>query len=183
MLKEVNAGVLPGSVARREAFPLPTLHISCIKKWGCDTRNLCWWHYIISCKGRPKSYQQNLWVDHNLKIKINKLNSVYVNFTNNKLTNPLILNINDTVVHYQNNRKYLSMVLDAKLWWKENIKSKRAELDFKFKEYYWLLRRNSKLSTDNKILNSNQILKLMWLYGMQLWGCSKDTNIATIQKF
>ena len=34
-----------------------------------------------------------------------------------------------------------------------------------------------------KILIYNQILKPVWLYGCQLWGCAKVSNIQIIQRF
>jgi len=48
---------------------------------------------------------------------------------------------------------------------------------------YWLLGRNSSLTICNKLLLYKQILKLIWTYGIQLWGCTKQSNvkIQTIQ--
>ena len=97
--------------------------------------------------------------------------------------NPPNLEINGAIVPYENNAKYLGMNLDAKLRWKHHIKMKRAELNIRYRKYYWLLGRHSKLSIRNKILIYNQILKPVWLYGCQLWGCAKDSNIRIIQRF
>jgi hypothetical protein len=48
---------------------------------------------------------------------------------------------------------------------------------------YWLLNRKSKLSTTNKILLYKVILKLIWSYGLELWGCAKPSTINVIQRF
>ena len=48
---------------------------------------------------------------------------------------------------------------------------------------YWLIGRNSKLSTYNKLLIYKHVLKPVWTYGIQLWGCASETNIAIIQMF
>lgn len=48
---------------------------------------------------------------------------------------------------------------------------------------YWLIGRKSQMSTHNKLLIYKQILKPIWTYGLQLWGCARSTNIAPIQKF
>ena len=48
---------------------------------------------------------------------------------------------------------------------------------------YWLLGRKSELSSFNKILLYKQVLKPIWIYGIQLWGCTKRTNVNTIQGF
>jgi hypothetical protein len=48
---------------------------------------------------------------------------------------------------------------------------------------YWLLGRHSELSIHNKILLYKQVLKPVWTYGAQLWGCTKKSNIKIIQTF
>jgi len=75
------------------------------------------------------------------------------------------------------------MTLDAKLRWKEHIKKKKEELNIKFRKIHWLLGRQSELSILNKLLLYKQILKPIWTYGIQLWGCAKKTNIKIIQTF
>jgi hypothetical protein len=47
----------------------------------------------------------------------------------------------------------------------------------------WLLGRKSKLSLENKILVYKRILKLIWTYGIQLWGCTKQSNKKVLQRF
>lgn len=106
-----------------------------------------------------------------------------MNYTNKRLINPPTLNISGTVVPYENNAKYLGMTLDTKLRWKEHVKKKRTELGLKYRQHYWLLGRNSQLAIHNKILIYNQVIKPIWLYGIQLWGCTKETNIRIIQTF
>jgi uncharacterized protein YeeX (DUF496 family) len=75
------------------------------------------------------------------------------------------------------------MTLDAKLWWKEHIKKKRDELNIKFMKTYWLLGRNSQLSVHNKLTLYKQVIRPVWSYGIQLWGCATDSNIQVIQRF
>jgi hypothetical protein len=48
---------------------------------------------------------------------------------------------------------------------------------------YWLMGRRSALTTHNKLVLYKQILKPVWTYGIQLWGCTKPSNIAIIQIF
>jgi hypothetical protein len=48
---------------------------------------------------------------------------------------------------------------------------------------YWLMGRRSVLTTHNKLVLYKQILKPVWTYGIQLWGCTKPSNIAIIQRF
>jgi hypothetical protein len=83
------------------------------------------------------------------RIKLNESKSVHIDFTNKIKQQPIF--INGAKVPYANIAKYLSMTLDAKLWWKEHIKKKRDELNIKFRKMYWLLGRNSELSVHNKL--------------------------------
>jgi len=53
----------------------------------------------------------------------------------------------------------------------------------KIQKMYWLLGRDSPLSLHSKLLLYKQILKLVWTYGIQLWGCTKQSNIDIIQRF
>lgn len=43
--------------------------------------------------------------------------------------------------------------------------------------------RYSQLSVHNKLLLYKQILKPIWTYGIQLWGCTKPSNLKRIQTF
>jgi hypothetical protein len=47
---------------------------------------------------------------------------------------------------------------------------------------YWLIGRNSKLSLENKILLHKTIIKPIWTYGMEIWGCARKSNISIIQR-
>ncbi|KAF7284299.1 hypothetical protein GWI33_022285 [Rhynchophorus ferrugineus] len=55
------------------------------------------------------------------KIRINESKSVHVLFTY-KQTVQAPITLNNTIIPYSNNSKYLRMNLDAKLCWKEHIK-------------------------------------------------------------
>ena len=96
---------------------------------------------------------------------------------------PIPIQINQQIIPYANTAKYLGMTLDAKLKWKEHVVMKKQELNIKFRKFYWLLGRNTERSVKNKILIYRQILKPVWTYGIELWGCTKKSNIEMIQKF
>ena len=112
-----------------------------------------------------------------------KREKIHINFTNKRINHHIPVTINGKTIPYENSAKYLGMTLDTKLKWKEHVKKKREELGIKYRKLYWLLGRNSQLSTYNKIIIYNQILKPVWVYGIQLWGCAKQTHIDTIQRF
>ena len=47
----------------------------------------------------------------------------------------------------------------------------------------WLLGRRSQLSLSNKILLYKCVLKPVWTYGIQLWGCAKPSHTQIRQRF
>jgi hypothetical protein len=67
--------------------------------------------------------------------------------------------------------------------WKEHIKKKRDELNIKFRKMYWLLGRNSEQSVHNKLTLYKQVIRPVWSYGIQLWGCASESNIQVIQHY
>jgi hypothetical protein len=48
---------------------------------------------------------------------------------------------------------------------------------------YWLLGRQSHLSTSNKLLLYKTILKPIWTYGIQLWGTASTSSIEILERF
>lgn len=116
------------------------------------------------------------------RIGFNALKSVHIVFTYKKFSyEPVFLE--GVAVPYSSTAKYLGMTLDCKLKWKEHVKKKKKELDLKMRKMYWLLGRKSKLSISNKILLYKTILRPIWSYGCQLWGCTAESNLRPIQTF
>jgi hypothetical protein len=60
---------------------------------------------------------------------------------------------------------------------------KRKQLDLKTREIYYLIRKHFSLSLENKLLISKTVLKPVWTYGIELWGCATKSNIAVIQRY
>jgi hypothetical protein len=54
--------------------------------------------------------------------------------------------------------------------------------NLKVRQMSWLLGRKSKLSLENNTLIYKCILKPIWMYGIQLWGCAKSSNTKIIQR-
>lgn len=115
------------------------------------------------------------------RIKLNSAKSVQVDFTNKTLSESPIL-MENTPIPYANEAKYLGMTLDCKLRWNAHVKMKSVELRLKWRKMHWLMGRKSKLSVHNKIILYNQMLKPIWTYGAQLWGCTAKNNIDIIQR-
>jgi hypothetical protein len=46
-----------------------------------------------------------------------------------------------------------------------------------------LLGCNSELSVHNKLTLYKQVIRPVWSYGIQLWGCASDSNIQVMQRY
>jgi hypothetical protein len=65
----------------------------------------------------------------------------------------------------------------------KSILKKNDELNIKFKNMYWLLDCHSELSVHNKLILYKQVLHPVYSYGIQVWGCTSDSNIQVIQRY
>jgi len=116
------------------------------------------------------------------RITVNEGKSAHITFTMKSDICPPVT-LNNVPLPQVNEVKYLGMCLDKKLTWRSHIWNKRTNLNFKYSKLSWLLCKNSKLSTENKLLLYKIILKPVWTYGIQLWGTASISNIQVIQRF
>jgi len=79
--------------------------------------------------------------------------------------------------------KYLGLHLDERLTWKMHIKAKRRQLELELKNMSWLINARSQLSLDSKLTVYKAILRPIWTYGIELWGCSKPSNTKILHIF
>jgi hypothetical protein len=116
-----------------------------------------------------------------LRIKFNESKSVHIDFTRGLHDDQSTSMAHKSHMPIQQNNS--GMALDTKLRWKEHIKMKRDELNIKFRKMHWLLGHNSELFIYNKLILYKQVLQPVWSCGIQLWGCTSDSNIQVIQRF
>jgi hypothetical protein len=116
------------------------------------------------------------------KMKVNETKSSHITFALRKGQCPSVC-INQTVIPYVETVKYLGLHFDRRLTWKEHIAMKRKQLDHKTREIKWLIGKNSPLSLENKMLIYKKILRPVWTYGIELWGCADKSNIAIMQRY
>ena len=114
-------------------------------------------------------------------LKVNETKSSHVTFTLRKDNCPAI-SINQTVLPQVESVKYLGLHFDCKLNWKEHIAKKRNQTDLKAKEINWLIGGNSNLSLENKLLVYKAVIKPVWTYAIELWGCASKSNVPIIQR-
>jgi len=79
--------------------------------------------------------------------------------------------------------KYLGLHFDKHLTWKKHVATKRKQLDHITREIHWLIGKYSPLLLENKLLIYKTVLKPVWTYGIELWGCATKSNIAVIQRY
>jgi hypothetical protein len=116
------------------------------------------------------------------RIKVNTEKSVHVTFTlRRRECPPLYLNRNRIPSH--NSVRYLGLIIDKRLTWKQHIKEKRLALNNRLKLLYRLVRTNSTLPLRQKRQLYLSLLRPMWTYGSQLFGTAKKSNIRSIQAF
>jgi hypothetical protein len=92
------------------------------------------------------------------------------------------VHINNTVIPQSSTAKYLGLNLDSRLTWKQHIVKKRKQIDIKVKDLYWIIGRKSTTSLDSKVLLYKTIIKSIWTYGIELWGCASKSRIDIMQR-
>jgi hypothetical protein len=115
-------------------------------------------------------------------MKANETKSTHVIFITRRATCPPV-HINDVQLPQTEDVKYLGLHLDRRLTWHQQIFTKRKQLGFTLTKMYWLLGRQSKLSTSNELVLYKTILKPIWTYGIQLWGTASTSNIEILERF
>jgi len=100
------------------------------------------------------------------RLKINQNKSTHVTFTLRK-GNTLHLYFNNNIIPQAETVKYLGLHFDKRLNWKQHIIKTRKHL-------------NSPLSLLKKTLIYKVILKPVWTYGIELWGCASSSNVEII---
>lgn len=187
-LKSIKAGVPQGSVLGPVLYLLytcdiPELENNTIATFADDTAIMATGDSHEEAVEKIQSAVNKIceWTKK-WRVKLNECKSVHINFTNKKPQYHPVF-INNKVIPYENTAKYLGMTLDAKLRWKAHVKKKRDELELRYRKMHWLLGRYSSLSVHNKVLLYKQVLKPIWTYGIQLWGCTTQNHINIIQRF
>ena len=115
------------------------------------------------------------------KIKFNESKSSHIMFTLRKGHWPAVDN-NQTIIPQTEAVKYVGLHFDCRLNWKEHIDRKRKQLDLKTKEISWLMGKKSHPSIENKLLIYQAVIKPIWSYGIELWGCANKSNIVIMQR-
>jgi hypothetical protein len=58
----------------------------------------------------------------------------------------------------------------------------KKENRHKSKGLYWVIGRKSPASLESKVLLYKTIIKPIWTYGIEIWGCASQSHIAKMQR-
>ena len=116
------------------------------------------------------------------RIKLNETKSVHVTFTNRRKDIHYVVYLNGVQVPQAESAKYLGLHLDSRLNWKHHVRQKALQISEKQRQMYWIIGRNAKTTLESKLLIYKSIIKPIWTYGIQLWGCTKNSNRLIIQR-
>jgi len=114
-------------------------------------------------------------------LKLNQTKSLHSTFTLRPRDCPQLL-LNNQPLPYSQNVKYLGLTLDRRLTWAPHIRSKRLTLNDRSRQLRHLLT-SKHTHLNNKLLIYKMLIKPIWVYGIQLWGSAKPTNINRIQTY
>ncbi|GFY29226.1 RNA-directed DNA polymerase from mobile element jockey [Trichonephila clavipes] len=113
------------------------------------------------------------------KIKINVDKTVAVLFTRRRkpCTPPTLYS---TPLHWSQSTKYLGLVLEKNLTWKQHILHTRDKFRNAMRSLYPLICRNSHLNIYNKVLLYTAVLRPILAYGCPVWGYAANSNIKLL---
>ena len=115
------------------------------------------------------------------RIKINTEKTTAILFSKKKRPPKLTLRIQEKLLSWSKEVKYLGIVLDSKLTWAQHIAQATRKGQIALNSLYPLLCHKSRISLKNKLLLYKSIIQPAMLYGCELWGVAAKTHLNKIQ--
>jgi hypothetical protein len=119
------------------------------------------------------------------KLKLNETKTETIIFsrkrTNNKIFTPI--KINNHTVTPAKTVKYLGVTLDTRLNFKENVKQKLNKANNAIRMIYPLIKRNSKLNANNKIIIYKTLIRPIITYAAPIWSHMSNYALQPLEVF
>lgn len=91
------------------------------------------------------------------------------------------ISVNNAEIEWENNVKYLGLVLDPKLNYRDHVSYIVNKCNVLIRTLYPLINRNSTLSIDNKMLIFKLIFQAIIFYAVPVWAKSAKCHIKRLQ--
>lgn len=115
------------------------------------------------------------------KIKINSEKCEAILFTQRKRKPKKYVQYNKTKIPWKQDVKYLGIILDNKLTWKEHINKNVKNAKIGMAKLMTLIHPESTLQQEYKLLLYNQVIRPALTYGSTVWGNAAQTHIKKLQ--
>uniref|UniRef100_A0A1Y1NA23 Reverse transcriptase domain-containing protein n=1 Tax=Photinus pyralis TaxID=7054 RepID=A0A1Y1NA23_PHOPY len=186
-IRRLTAGVPQGSVLSPTLFnlyvaDLPTTQGTILASYADDTAILARSRNIDSVEATLQRAADDLedWYS-TWRIGINPDKSTAVLFSKRRVSPSIPINMFGRDINWRDSAKYLGLTLDHKLLWRTHIHEKKKLGDALIAKLYPLIARNSRLTTDNKLLIYKTIARPAMLYAAEVFGYAAKTHIQKLQ--
>jgi retron-type reverse transcriptase len=180
--RKINAGVPQGSILSPTLFnifvaDIPKCPSAFTVQYADDTA-------IIARSRNPDQLGKKLqnaaemiedWYS-DWRLAVNPEKSAAVFFQKRRLTKPPEITMFDRAIPWTREAKYLGVLLDDRLNWDPHINNQVAKASAMISSLYPMFCRNSKLSTDNKLLLYKSTIRPMMTYASPVWAYSGKTK-------
>ncbi|GBN87145.1 RNA-directed DNA polymerase from mobile element jockey [Araneus ventricosus] len=119
------------------------------------------------------------------KIAINATKTEAIMFHKNWISNMINkfprVKIQNEIIPWPKEVKYLGVILDPRLTWKPHFLYVRGKFWANTRKLFPLIARNSRLDKEAKILIYTAHLRPILTYATPVWGCAANTNLKILE--
>ncbi|GBN48768.1 RNA-directed DNA polymerase from mobile element jockey [Araneus ventricosus] len=114
-----------------------------------------------------------------IALNVNKTEAVY--FAKGRRKYKPIVKIKNQTITWSQQAKYLGVILDEKLTWKNHITTIKTKFRAASRKLFPLIARDSEMNRKYKLLVYTAILRPIITYGCPIWGAAANSNIRMLE--